>query len=684
MRLIFRVRCDLGSAFSGSVCGWARLTRGAITVAGLAAIVTAPLVAQRGGPVIRVQPAAPPAGLTATSSGSAVTLTWQPVPTTGATYLVLRTQDMGIPPTPIGAPIPVTSYADGAVAPGQTYYYQVAAIYPDGRRAASSMVMFAVPPAPSPPAAMTSANAGSSMRRAGATTPTPTAPPTTPSTPTTPTTPSTGPTLTVVTPTGPAPSGFAVTGTPLVASLSWGRAPGVSSFVVLRLDGPGGSPIQRSPAKFLAWQLKDTVPDPRVPYQYRLIANYANGTWGEAVASFTSPPLVNPTGFRATMTAPNTVMLAWNPAPGAAQYRIDGAGLPNTGRPVIGATTTTIAPVPQGTQSWHVTALYPGNFADYVNHPGVSVVNRTPPAHAPVWLTKSNGPGSSAETAAHYSALGVFARYDQYNPPPRVGYTNRTELGTVRQTHCYDSTGPKGGPALICISETPLAAMSKITIDAQGARFESFAWSQGAAGNGSYGSGAGPGWTRGATATFDSEGPKSVPHVCLACHGGRYDPTTGLVQGASLLPIDPGLVDLGGGQAKAEETIRQINAKILRSGPAPAVASYIAGLYGGMVDVPNTKATRNYVPPGWSTRPTLYLDFVKKNCAMCHLAVSRNLDFLTAGNLVSNKALVYAAVCTARSMPHAEVPFLNFWSSGTGLMYGPDQFAAALGFSSCP
>jgi hypothetical protein len=57
---------------------------------------------------------------------------------------------------------------------------------------------------------------------------------------------------------------------------------------------------------------------------------------------------------------------------------------------------------------------------------------------------------------------------------------------------------------------------------------------------------------------------------------------------------------------------------------------------------------------------------------------------LTAGNLLSNKNLVYAAVCQARSMPHAETAFINFWTSGTGAVFGPGWFAAALGFQSCP
>jgi hypothetical protein len=43
-------------------------------------------------------------------------------------------------------------------------------------------------------------------------------------------------------------------------------------------------------------------------------------------------------------------------------------------------------------------------------------------------------------------------------------------------------------------------------------------------------------------AALDSQGRKGVPHACLSCHGGRYDPATNLVTGASLLPLVPRFV----------------------------------------------------------------------------------------------------------------------------------------------
>ena len=40
------------------------------------------------------------------------------------------------------------------------------------------------------------------------------------------------------------------------------------------------------------------------------------------------------------------------------------------------------------------------------------------------------------------------------------------------------------------------------------------------------------------SAALDGEGNKSVPRMCMACHGGTYDANTHSVTGASFLPFD--------------------------------------------------------------------------------------------------------------------------------------------------
>src|SRR5262249_45022096 len=107
------------------------------------------------------------------------------------------------------------------------------------------------------------------------------------------------------------------------------------------------------------------------------------------------------------------------------------------------------------------------------------------------------------------------------------------------------------------------------------------------------------------TVLVDSEGQKYAPHVCLACHGGVFDPTTSRVQGASLLPLDPNVLAFGVTQAGdrtryerpyQEENIRRINTIILGSGPSQAVADYIRGLYPYGVAQAGATAKPDFVP----------------------------------------------------------------------------------------
>jgi hypothetical protein len=204
-------------------------------------------------------------------------------------------------------------------------------------------------------------------------------------------------------------------------------------------------------------------------------------------------------------------------------------------------------------------------------------------------------------------------------------------------------------------------------------------------------------------ATLDSEGAKYLPHVCLPCHGGTFHPDTGVVTGATFLPVDPSLVAFsnqpGHDRASSEEAIRQINAHIMDSQPPQAIADYINGMYKGNVPTapfrylpvqsPGAVAQGNYVPDGWAQQADFFKKVVKPNCLMCHLATSSpSLVFDSADKFFANKALLYAAVCVGRSMPNAELPYNNLWSSlgpsGT-VNDGPAAtLAVALGHSSCP
>jgi hypothetical protein len=187
--------------------------------------------------------------------------------------------------------------------------------------------------------------------------------------------------------------------------------------------------------------------------------------------------------------------------------------------------------------------------------------------------------------------------------------------------------------------------------------------------------------------TFDVEGPKRLPHACLACHGGRYDVNAHAVTEFSLIPLDPsGLsfsTNAGWTRQDQEESIRRINMVVLNSNPSPAVAAYIRGLYRGTPEVSGTTADDNYIPRGWSNAPELYRKVVKPYCQGCHLQQSPRIDFASYDNFVLFKASIVTAVCTTHTMPHSEAAMLAFWHDGKGESL-PDYLVSALGLGKCP
>ena len=172
-------------------------------------------------------------------------------------------------------------------------------------------------------------------------------------------------------------------------------------------------------------------------------------------------------------------------------------------------------------------------------------------------------------------------------------------------------------------------------------------------------------------AQLDSQGRKSVPQACLSCHGGRYDPTTNLVTGASLLPV------MVGG-----EDARKLNLLIYRSNPAPAVAAQIHAMYGGAIDQPHTPIKIDAVPAGWRGNEAVYQQVVGPYCANCHFAQRGPLSFATAQDMRSVREAVHRSVCEDFTMPHSEIQFRRFWTEGKQVAL-PVLLASWLGFDRC-
>lgn len=226
-------------------------------------------------------------------------------------------------------------------------------------------------------------------------------------------------------------------------------------------------------------------------------------------------------------------------------------------------------------------------------------------------------------------------------------------------------------------------------------------------------------------AALDDEGAKSVPRMCMACHGGNYAPHSGTtpasVTGIAFLPFDVqsfyySKLIQSKGIDNQQESFRILNllVKTVNGGNQPqtpqqtAIVDFINGQYcpdlanGGPlspcptpVEQSGSKAVSGYFPTGWVSNQKAYSEVMKPYCRMCHMAQSQ--PFFTLSEF-ANDGLLKNFACTLRDMPHAEVPFgggtdpnvnpfdqqsstTHFWLDG-GLAV--NDLKAAANISSCP
>lgn len=170
---------------------------------------------------------------------------------------------------------------------------------------------------------------------------------------------------------------------------------------------------------------------------------------------------------------------------------------------------------------------------------------------------------------------------------------------------------------------------------------------------------------------LDQEGQKSVPRMCMACHGGSYDAGSNTATGASFLPFDVFAFRYPDGQPgygfdDQQESFRKLNAMVVATNPNHAIVDLINGMYPMGVSTTGSEATDGWVPPGWSANPVVYTSVIRPYCRTCHLAQGITLDdgstFQDLAGTVNNM------VCTQHDMPHSQVPFgidgkkVGFWN----------------------
>lgn len=171
---------------------------------------------------------------------------------------------------------------------------------------------------------------------------------------------------------------------------------------------------------------------------------------------------------------------------------------------------------------------------------------------------------------------------------------------------------------------------------------------------------------------LDQEGTplgKTVPRMCMACHGGTYDTNTHTATGSQFLPFDVYFFgfssDSGFTLEDQQEGLRKLNGLVAATNANQPILDFINGMYPNGVGNTGSEAVEGYLPAGWSDNPTLYTGVVRQYCRMCHLAQTQALAFAAYSDFQNAAGLSEDMVCNKHDMPHAQVPFghdrFGFW-----------------------
>jgi hypothetical protein len=178
---------------------------------------------------------------------------------------------------------------------------------------------------------------------------------------------------------------------------------------------------------------------------------------------------------------------------------------------------------------------------------------------------------------------------------------------------------------------------------------------------------------------------KTVPEMCMGCHGGAYDARNSSVTGASFLPFNGAAFEYsnipGFTQDEQKESIRQLNALVKATNPKQAIIDLIDNWYPSGVENPNAEADFRRALPGWAGHESLYSRVFVPYCQICHMAMPVTYDTYAAFN--ADKALIAEYVCDKGIMPHAYVPYVRFWAKDAPALNEFRKFAGK-SESNCP
>lgn len=215
--------------------------------------------------------------------------------------------------------------------------------------------------------------------------------------------------------------------------------------------------------------------------------------------------------------------------------------------------------------------------------------------------------------------------------------------------------------------------------------------------------------------SLDGRGLKSMPGICISCHGGRGDALTPpdasgkrhfpiVANGASqargdvqahLHPLEPDTFAFstmpGFTRADQEAAIKTVNRMVLCTYPKAAgdgapedacrrmaessewqgtAAAFLKAAYGG-TGLPNATFQDNYVPESWlrNGQSTLYRTVVATSCRACHVmrGVTGNsdIDFTSYEKFQGMADRIKAHAIDRGNMPLVKLIFDRFWGTTT-------------------
>jgi hypothetical protein len=167
-----------------------------------------------------------------------------------------------------------------------------------------------------------------------------------------------------------------------------------------------------------------------------------------------------------------------------------------------------------------------------------------------------------------------------------------------------------------------------------------------------------------------------LPTLCLYCHGGQYVASQGTNQanlGANFREFDSKTFCFPQSRlqptAPEAQTIHRLNQMILATNPAQSIQTLIQNWYpsSGSSDTPVDYVASDWQVSGQSGQQVqpeqLYRKVVNRTCRPCHIAYvgANRFDWSTYAQFNAKKSVICPIVFEAPQMPHAKIPYDNFW-----------------------